>query len=88
MTALVFSSYEVSTMKYPDFVVQGVLKRPDFEDVLKICKCFLSDVKGLLLTTEVKIPAYIFRLPKGPPLGSCYFTQRWCQLKRRTCCVV
>jgi hypothetical protein len=29
---------------------------------------FFSALKGLLLTTGVKVPAYIFRLPHGPPL--------------------
>jgi hypothetical protein len=30
-------------------------KRPDFGDVLKICKCFSSDVKSLPITTGVQI---------------------------------
>jgi hypothetical protein len=38
------------------------MKRLDFGDVLKIC------VNILLLTTEVKIPTQILRLPKGQQL--------------------
>jgi hypothetical protein len=45
-------SYRVSTMK-----------RSDFGDVLKI-RNFCSDVKSLLLSTGVQIPAQIFGLPR------------------------
>jgi hypothetical protein len=31
---------------------------------------FLSGIKGLLHTTGVEIPAYIFRITQWPPLGS------------------
>jgi hypothetical protein len=34
----------------------STIKRPDFEDILKIGNVF-SDVKGLLSTTGVEIPA-------------------------------
>jgi hypothetical protein len=30
---------------------------------------FVVFVKNLLPTTAVKIPAYMFRLPHGPPFG-------------------
>jgi hypothetical protein len=45
------------------------MKRSDFVDVLKIGKLFSPGVRSLLHTTEVQIPAYIFWLPRGPPLG-------------------
>jgi hypothetical protein len=67
------SQYRVSTMK-----------RPDFGEFLKRGKWFFSGLMGFLRTTGVQIPAKIFMLPHGPPLGRCcLFTQKWGQLRRR-----
>jgi hypothetical protein len=46
------------------------MKRPDFEDILKIGKCFFTGVKGPLHTTGVQIPIQIFRLPQEATVGA------------------
>jgi hypothetical protein len=45
------------------------MKRLGFREVLKQADFFFSGVEDLLRTTGVQIPAQIFRLAHGPPLG-------------------
>jgi hypothetical protein len=47
----------MSTNNITDGCTVSIMKRPEFEDVLKIGKWFFTGVKGLLRTPGIKIPS-------------------------------
>jgi hypothetical protein len=45
------------------------MRSPNFECIKISAKCFSPGVNGILRPTAVIIPAQVFRVPHGPPLG-------------------